>query len=163
MAPRIDPDQTLTPVRIPARIFNEICQHARDAFPEECCGVITGDGSVRFRQVYRCTNLMSGLHERDPQTFPRDGREAFYMVDYIEAQEEAEARGEWVTAVYHSHVAHGAYFSELDQDEACDARFPFPQAAHLVVALIGREICQIGLFQRQGEVFQGRLVDVELA
>ena len=33
-------------------------------------------------------------------------------LDYMQAQEHAEGKGDAVTAVYHSHVGAGVYFSE---------------------------------------------------
>ena len=71
---------------------------------------------------------MTRRHLADPLTHPRDGRAAFWMneSDYLHAQALAEAAGEEVTAVYHSHVDVGAYLSELDLEYAEHALFPFP-------------------------------------
>jgi proteasome lid subunit RPN8/RPN11 len=68
--------------------------------------------------VVRCRNEATPRHLKDPEIQPRDGREAFVMNehDYASAEKFAEARGERVTAVYHSHVGAGAYLSETDLD-----------------------------------------------
>jgi proteasome lid subunit RPN8/RPN11 len=80
--------------------------------------------------------------------------------DYLRAEDEAAARAELVTVVYHSHVECGAYFSELDQEFALQELFPFPQADHLVVAVIGGKVVEQALFtrDRDGDGFTGRAV-----
>ena len=162
MRQRIEPDPSLEPVVIPAPVLNEVSAHAREAAPEECCGLITGDGAVRHRHVVRCRNDMTLRHRRDPALHPRDGTEGFYMneQDYLRADEEAEARGEQVTCVYHSHVGCGAYFSELDQEFAEQPLFPFPGADHLVVSVIEGKVVDHVLYRRDPvrTVFVGRFV-----
>ena len=50
-------------------VWNEISRHAREAFPDECCGVIlsTGDSD----RVHALENIQNQLHALDPQTYPR--------------------------------------------------------------------------------------------
>lgn len=157
----IDPE--LPAVPIPAPVLNEVCRHARDSFPEECCGLIAGDARGRFREAWPCHNEMTERHGRDPARYPRDNRRAYFMrpTDYQRIQADCEARGLQVTAVYHSHVDTAAYLSELDLESAGHRSFPFPGAAQLVVALHDRHaVPQIGLFERRGagRAFVGRAV-----
>jgi proteasome lid subunit RPN8/RPN11 len=157
---RIDPDMTRPPVRIPGRVLNELCAHALQTQPEECCGLIMGDATERFRCIVRCRNDMSLHHRKDPERYPRDGSKAFYMneSDYLSAQTDAEQRGEQPHAIYHSHVGAGAYFSEMDQEYAEHELFPFPEAAHIVMAVWGGKVTQLGIFERDPEtsLFTGR-------
>jgi proteasome lid subunit RPN8/RPN11 len=51
--------------------------------------------------------------------------------------------------VYHSHVGCGAWFSELDQEFAEQPLFPFPDAAHLVVSVVGGKVVDQALFVRE--------------
>ena len=134
---RVEVDRSLPPVVLPARIVSELLGHARETHPEECCGLIVGTGRQRYRRLVRCRNEMTQRHQADPLAHPLDGRAAFWMneVDYMQTREEAEAAGERVTAVYHSHVGSGAYLSELDLDYAHHALFPFPEADQIVVAV----------------------------
>jgi adenylyltransferase/sulfurtransferase len=159
---RIEVDLELAPVLVPAAVLNEVFAHAREAAPEECCGLITGPAGGAFHRVVRCRNDMTLWHQRDPALHPRDGREGFYMneLDYLRAEEEASARGERVTCVYHSHVEAGAWFSEMDQDFAEQPLFPFPDADHLVVALVGGKIVDQAMFRRDAASrrFVGRSV-----
>jgi proteasome lid subunit RPN8/RPN11 len=150
MGRRVEADPALEPVVIPASVLNEVFAHARETDPEECCGLISGTDQERYRHVIRCRNDMTLHHQRDPAAFPRDGHEAFFMneQDYLRAEDEAEARGERITCVYHSHVGCGAWFSELDQEYAGQALFPFPDADHLVVSVVGGKVVDQALFRR---------------
>jgi len=150
---RVDADPALEPVAVAAHVLGEVYAHARECDPEECCGLITGKGVDRYLSVARCRNDMTSYHRKDPKRFPRDGREGFYMNerDYLCAAEEAEARGEQVTAVYHSHVDCGAYFSEMDQEFADNPLYPFPDADHLVVAVSGGKVVEQNLFHRDSD------------
>lgn len=155
-------DEHAAPVRISGRLLNELCAHALETRPEECCGLVTGVAGDRFRRVHRCRNTMTQQHRSDPESYPRDGTQAFYMseVDYLQAQKDAERVGEQVTAVYHSHVAAGVYLSEMDQEFASHELFPFPMAAHIVLAVGPQRVDRVlsaGIFERDGRGrFHGR-------
>lgn len=148
---RVDVDEALRPVLIPGRILNEMFTHALETLPEECCGLIVGNEHQRFRGLVRCRNEMTQRHRSDPQRYPRDAREAYYMNegDYQRALEQAEDAGEHVTAVYHSHVGSGAYLSETDLEYAESALFPFQEADQIVVAVFERRVTGVGIFQRK--------------
>jgi len=159
---RIDVDEALPSVEVPRRILNDLYAHAIQSLPEECCGLIVGTEEDRFERLVRCRNEMTMRHRQDPVEYPRDGSEAFYMnsLDYMMAHEDAEARGARVTAVYHSHVGVGAYFSGMDLAYAESANFPFPDADHIVVAVFDRKVDSVAFFRRDGEdqSFFGRTV-----
>ena len=159
---RIDVDEALPSVEIPRRILNDLYAHAIETLPDECCGLIVGRDEDRFQRLVRCRNEMTMRHRQDPIEYPRDGSEAFYMnsLDYMMAQEEAEARGTRVTAVYHSHVGVGAYLSGMDLAYAESAGFPFPDADHIVVAIFDRNVDSVAFFRRdgKGQSFLGRTV-----
>jgi len=165
MRERIDLTPDLAQAEMPGRVLNELCAHAVDSQPEECCGLVTGFDGDRFRTVYRCRNNMTMLHRNDPSVYPRNGTEAYYMseVDYLAAQQESRERGEVVTAVYHSHVGAGVYFSELDQEFAEHPLFPFPEAAQIVVAVWDGRVAQVGLFERDAAgLMVGRSVEASV-
>ena len=162
---RIDLEDGRPPLLISGRVLNELCAHARETQPEECCGLITGDGEHRFRSVYRCRNEMTLYNTKDPERYPRDGTKAFYMneTDYLKASQGAEERGEAVTAVYHSHVGAGVYFSEMDQEFAEHRLFPFPDVAHIVIAVNEGPMPLCGVFERAttDEPFVGRKLEAQ--
>ena len=160
---RIVPQSDLSPIEIHGVLLNELYAHALEADPEECCGLITGTKALRFGRAHKCRNDMTRLHDGDPVVYPRDGRQAFHMneMDYMSVDREAQARGEWVTAVYHSHVdvSAGVYFSEMDQNFASQPLFPFPDASHVVLSVCDR-VVTTGVFacNRDTGLFVGRTV-----
>jgi proteasome lid subunit RPN8/RPN11 len=95
---------------------------------------------------------MTALHDAAPATYPYDGRSAFHMnpLEYAQVEEEARARGERITAVYHSHVGARAYFSSVDLAFASQPDFPFPDADHIVVAVVDGVVAreERGLYRR---------------
>ncbi len=167
MRESIHVSRSLAPVTMPARLLNEISEHARESFPEECCGLMLGKGSGCFEAARRCKNDMTALHGRDPLTYPRDGRRAFHMneLDYQKVQREADAQGALVTAVYHSHVDAGLYFSESDQAFATQPGFPFPRAWHIVISVFDRRVRECAVFMRAdgAETFEGRMLEPEVS
>jgi proteasome lid subunit RPN8/RPN11 len=146
---RIELNQDLTPTGISSRVMHELHSHARDAVPEECCGLVTGTPEDRFARVYRITNVMTKKHLENARGFPRDARHAFYMSEgeYYRAQLDAEERGERVTAVYHSHVEAGPYLSPEDLVYAEHPLFPFPGAAQIVLSVIGDRVAGSAIFE----------------
>ncbi len=67
--------------------------HAREARPEECCGLVGGDGEGVGASVYRLRNIAPDprvAYDGDPQ-------------DLCEAQRTMRARGEQLLSIYHSH------------------------------------------------------------
>jgi proteasome lid subunit RPN8/RPN11 len=159
---RVDVDEALPSVEIPRRILNDLYAHAIETLPEECCGLIIGSDGKVYDRLVRCRNEMTMRHKENPVEYPRDGIDAFYMshLDYMRALEEAEANGEKVTAVYHSHVGVGAYLSEMDLAYAESDLSPFPDADHIVVAVLGRKVDSVAYFCQDGEgrSFSGRTV-----
>ena len=149
---RIDLDSELESRSIPNDVLHEICRHALDVAPEECCGLVIGTADDRFLRAVRVTNVMTKMHVADAKAFPRDARHAYYMseTEYLQAIGEAETRGERVSAIYHSHFGHGCYLSQDDLAFAAHPLFPFPDAAQLVLSLLGNRVREIGIFEPTG-------------
>jgi proteasome lid subunit RPN8/RPN11 len=131
----VELDAELAPLEMPRDVFHELCEHARNAHPEECCGLIFGTPDRRFARVVRCRNEMNQRHAEDSERYPRDNRTGFWMsqIDYGKALEKYELFGERVTAVYHSHVDCGVYLSEHDLDYAEPG--VFPDADQIVISV----------------------------
>lgn len=167
MGERIEVDRELAPLTMPDRLLNELMGHAREAYPEECCGLVLGQEAGRFESVHRCRNEMTKRHRQNPELYPRDGTKAFWMdeEEYYEIKNQAEERGLLVSAVYHSHINWGLYFSKLDQDYALNPLFPFPEACHIVISVMDGVAKESAAFVRctQGapNAFEGRLLEAE--
>jgi len=146
---RVDLDPELESRLIPSDILHEICRHALDVAPEECCGLVMGNEDESMLRVVRVTNAMTKMHVADPEAFPRDARHAYYMseVEYLRAIEEAEAREEGVSAIYHSHFGQDCYLSQDDLAFASHPLFPFPSADQIVVSLLVDRVREVGLFE----------------
>jgi adenylyltransferase/sulfurtransferase len=95
---------------LPRAVLDEIYAHAVAGYPEEICGLIIGDNEVR-----RCENRQNALHAEDPEHFPRDARTAYNLPpkDLLFLGKSLKSERP-VTAIYHSHVEVGAYFSDED-------------------------------------------------
>jgi len=150
---RIDVDETLPSIEVPRQILNELYSHALETLPEECCGLIVGNEQNRFVRFVRCRNEMTRQHREDRIAYPRDGRHAFLMngLDYMRVIDETHARGEIVTAVYHSHVNAGAYLSEMDREYAESELFPFPGADQVVVSVVDSKVDSVAFFRRDAK------------
>ncbi len=103
--------------------------HAREAYPEEACGLLLGDrGGSGVDEARRCENTQNALHTEDPAANPRDARMAYSLGPKDLFFLDKSQRGERpARVVYHSHVEVGAYFSAKDRDDALlfgEPRFP---------------------------------------
>lgn len=107
---------------LPARIRDEMVEHARREFPNEACGLLAGpDG--RVERFYPMRNA-----DRSPVTYRLDPREQ------LEVFEEIEARGWQLLGIFHSHTHTEAYPSETDRRQAY-----YPEACYLLVSLADPE------------------------
>ena len=130
--------------------MEEIRLHAIKEYPFECCGVILGKVETNNHDIlFRCTNIQNQLHEKDPDTFVRDARTAFYIdpKEFMEILKQAQEKEMVVKAFYHSHPDHDAYFSEEDERMSLFEDKPlYPDARYLVVSVYDRKIKDIALF-----------------
>ena len=134
-------------VRLSQDVWHEISNHARETFPEECCGVILSSGATD--EVRRLKNIQNKLHALDPQTYPRTAAIA-YAMDPLELDQvirQGEAKGQRLKAFYHSHPDHDAYFSAEDKAFACPFGEPtYPEAAQIVISIYNRAVKIIRAF-----------------
>ncbi len=97
-----------------ANLRAHVDAHAMTWFPKECCGLLLhGPGGP---ECLLLDNQLDAAHARDPERFPRTGEDG-YLLDGREI-EDADARGQRVVAIFHSHVRVGAYFSDEDRAQA---------------------------------------------
>ncbi len=130
------------------KTIEEISRHALGTYPEECCGIVTGNKHNQI--VHFCQNIQSRLHAEDPEKYPRDARTA-YVIDRNEAEKIfsfAKEQGKEVIAFYHSHADHEAYFSKMDREAQTVFGEPeFPEAIQLVISVRDRKIKDIKCFR----------------
>ena len=98
-------------------------EHAREAAPAECCGLIGGHSETRARTLYRLRNVAAN---------PELGYEAA-PEDLFAAQRQMRESGEELLAIYHSHPrAADPSPSETDVRQAY-----YPSATYLIIGLAG--------------------------
>lgn len=96
-------------VLVPKTVYNEIIEHAKEAYPHECCGFLIGK-DMRDKKVWsveRGTNLNT---ERANDRYVIDPQE-FNFVDKI-----ARTQGLDILGFYHSHPDHPDTPSEFDRE-----------------------------------------------
>jgi proteasome lid subunit RPN8/RPN11 len=121
--------------------LDEIERHAAESYPQECCGVVVGDGARE--RVKRIDNIQDRMHAEDPVAHPRDSRTAYFMdpQQLFAALRDAERESSLIRIFYHSHPDHGAYFSDEDKARAMAWDEPaYPGAYYLVVSVVGGRV-----------------------
>ncbi|MBI4379086.1 MAG: M67 family metallopeptidase [Nitrospinae bacterium] len=126
-----------------------IYDHAIQDYPNECCGIVSGDGKG-FAIVHKCKNIQNELHGKDPVRYTRDARTAYYIDprELIDIFHDAEKKGLKIIAFYHSHPNHAAYFSQEDRDLAMFGDEPsYPDAEYIVVSLFNESVNEVASFK----------------
>ena len=97
-------------LRIDKGAYEEIIDHAKEAYPHECCGILLGDGKRRHvRRVRRAENIFK---ERLRDRYSIDPK------DILEAEREARGEGLEILGFYHSHPDHPPRPSSFDREMA---------------------------------------------
>jgi [CysO sulfur-carrier protein]-S-L-cysteine hydrolase len=115
--------------------------HAREAYPEECCGMIVE--RTGREEVVRVTNIQNELHAKDPEQFPRTAAIAYTMGSEAAPILIGTERGELtLRAFYHSHPDHDAYFSAEDRKQAKGGwdEPNYPHAGQIVISVRERTV-----------------------
>jgi proteasome lid subunit RPN8/RPN11 len=126
--------ERMTAIAISDELLARIYAHAREAFPDECCGYLLDD------EVVRCRNAQED-GEMNPDRgadrgFVISGRELFDFARSFDTDRPARV-------VYHSHPNGRAYFSETDRTMALAARYP---VQHLVVGVTADAVIEAAQF-----------------
>jgi len=135
-------------VRIAETTLAELRAHALEAYPDECCGAVVTD-AAGTQEVMPMRNIQDEMRDRDPERFPRSARMAYYpdSADLKAALDRAESPGFELTAFYHSHPDHDAYFSDEDVAQATPFGEPsYPDAVQIVISVYGTEVRAVKAF-----------------
>ncbi len=109
-------------LKISRSVLDEVDAHAREAYPEECCGLLIANGEKRVVDCVRMKNGYSG---------PKHDRYHIDPLELYRADRAASQRELVVAGIYHSHPDYPAVLSRFDMDHA------FPWYSYLVVS-VGR-------------------------
>jgi proteasome lid subunit RPN8/RPN11 len=112
------------PLRLTHAQYEAVIAHCFDGFPDEACGLLAGPlaAGVPTGEVtgaYPCRNA-----DQSARTYTVDSR------DYLSAMRDAEARGDEIIGVWHSHTHTDAYPSTTDVRQAVD-----PAWVYVIVSL----------------------------
>lgn len=99
-------------IRIEPDAWAAMVAHARETYPNECCGAMLGtvDTDKLVRVALRLENAYSGGQQERYELRPED---------LLAADREARGRNMDLVGIYHSHPDCGAYFSETDLKNSC--------------------------------------------
>jgi proteasome lid subunit RPN8/RPN11 len=98
-------------IDIPVRVIRDIEEHAREAFPEECCGFLIGhEGEPR--------RVLEARRAKNVATEDRVRRYVIDPLELLHSDDDARGRGLDVVGIYHSHPNHPAAPSEFDRSRA---------------------------------------------
>jgi proteasome lid subunit RPN8/RPN11 len=157
----VSADASQEPVELPRGVLLEVFQHARECYPEECCGLLVGEDWAH-PHVVRCANVQNARVARGESEL--DAARAFWIdeQELLHALRSADVSGERLLAVYHSHVDTEAYLSHTDLSAALgpDGQPLYPGSAQLVVSVRDSGPGGAALFswdERAG-IFRGRRV-----
>lgn len=154
-------------MNIPEDILNEIYRHAREEFPNECCGWLTGprDGG-RVTSVRRATNAYEPnshptAHDRTAETaYVIAGSDLLELNHTLDGPEPSRVtyqypaipvvvrpRHEPPRVIYHSHPNGRAYFSETDRKVATWGDEPVYPVKQLVVGIDANRVVVARLYE----------------
>jgi len=113
-------------IEIPKSVLQAIHDHARAAYPEECCGFLLGhsDAPRRIEESRRARNVAT------------ENRARRYSIDPLEllhADDDARKKSLELIGVYHSHPDHPAAPSEYDRSRAAS------WLSYVIVSVVDRE------------------------
>jgi proteasome lid subunit RPN8/RPN11 len=105
-------------LELPHALADSMVDHARQEFPNECCGLLAGRGS-RVERVYRGQNV-----DHSPFTYRLEPQEQLRFF------KEMDAAGLELLGIYHSHTQSLAAPSRTDIAKAY-----YSDAAYVIVSL----------------------------
>jgi proteasome lid subunit RPN8/RPN11 len=112
-------------IQLQQQQIQQIVSQARESDPDECCGLIGGNGLGAGQTIYPLRNIATDKtvsYEAAPE-------------ELFSAQRRMRERGEQLIAIYHSHPR-----SSEPQPSDTDVRLAYyPAATYLIVGLGGSE------------------------
>ncbi len=146
-------DMELAPATFQRPLLAEVFAHARECYPEECCGLMLGPPQGEPERVVRCTNVQNTRFSKGESHL--DAAHGFW-IDEQELQHallSAEERGEILRVIYHSHVNTEAYLSHTDVEASLgtDGAPLWSGVAQLVVSVGDHRVKDAAVFKWDSE------------
>ena len=136
-------------MKITSDILAEVYRHARQEYPNECCGWLVG--SKNGDGVERVRRAVNAYDPSSHPTAPDRTAETAYVIDgedLLELNRSLDGE-EPPRVIYHSHPNGRAYFSETDRRVATDpwSDGPAYPVQQLVVGIDDRRVVEARLFE----------------
>jgi proteasome lid subunit RPN8/RPN11 len=106
-------------INIRQDLIKRIVEHAKQEFPNEACGILSGKGG-RVEKVYQMSNI-----DKSPETFFMDPKEQLKTIKQMRSE------GLEMAAIYHSHPNVRPYPSSHDVELAF-----YPDSYYVIVSII---------------------------
>lgn len=136
-------------ITVPRRVYDEIVSHAKESYPNECCGVLIGNtlGSRKVFSSERATNINE---ERASDRYILDPKE-LNIID-----KGARAACLDIIGFYHSHPDHTDRPSEFDRKEGQ------PGYTYMIVSVLeGTDIAvRCWMFNKENEPFREEIINL---
>lgn len=136
-------------IKFPKGIYDEILNHAKDEYPNECCGVLVGnpDGKIVF-ESHRVRNVNT---ERAKDRYIIDPRE----INLIDRGARAQSLD--IIGFYHSHPDHPDKPSQFDRDMGQ------PEYSYVIISINnGKDISvKSWSFLKENEPFKEETIKVK--
>jgi proteasome lid subunit RPN8/RPN11 len=130
-------------VVIPRELYDEIVDHARVEFPNECCGIVAAQDGVAVK-VFKATNI-----------YASPMRYEIAPLEILDIQDQIDAQGWNFEAIYHSHTRSPAEPSQTDINQAG----LLSETVFLIVSLMNAEKPDL----RGYRIADGKANEVELS
>jgi adenylyltransferase/sulfurtransferase len=107
-------------VTLARALYEKILRHGESVYPEEACGFLIADASGAVVDAVAVTNAAAKMRDESGGEFTRSARDGYVMdpKEQLAVERAADAAGQTVLGVYHSHPDVGAYFSSEDRKRA---------------------------------------------
>ncbi len=157
-----------TPLDIPRRLLESIYKQAREEYPGECCGWLSGDKDADMVSAVKvCVNMQAhGQHPTAPNR-PAETAYVFGAEDLMELNRTLDGDTP-PRIIYHSHPNGRAYLSETDRNVATSpwGDGPAYPVQQLVVGLDSQRVVESALFawsdEENGFVEVARFVGADM-
>lgn len=113
-------EESITGLRLPRAVYDEIRAHGEQTYPHECCGALIG----RFMTADESQNEPDGwfveaaIPAGNTRTDSAHNRYQIAPAELVKIEREARKRGLDIAGFYHSHPDHPAQWSITDFQEA---------------------------------------------
>jgi proteasome lid subunit RPN8/RPN11 len=131
---------------IQREILEKIRSHAKEEYPNECCGVLLGNAAENVvKAAVLCQNVRS-----EQTRYEIDAREL------VRIQREARENGHEIVGFYHSHPDHPATWSATDLAEA-----HWIGCSYVIVSVNEGEAAEVRSFRLSGRLEEDKRFEVE--